>query len=280
MPPSTKASFAFLILTLMFSGCAAPPQEGLSVRTGRHGEQIISYRPSSSPSVRAAKRTTKPPVREKTYVVIHTGVDATTLGRLLASGASLPLKLPVEFQDEGAALIHLPTGARLPREHLGCRLAAIAPLPAGYAKGGIADYDCRPATDLNYVTVVFAGDVAELTQEDLGLAAARVAGGFSMQDGDTPAVACFPMNLGAVVGHVNRELAGAQCGARWKSPADDSTTYGTATLVLVRGANYVALTNTCLEPACDANRVKFGKFYDTFDQSGLKSKLQPVRAQK
>lgn len=65
--------------------------------------------------------------------------------------------------------------------------------------------------------------------------------------------------------------------AAWKSPAD-LRTYGTATLVLVRGRTHVALTNTCLEPACDANRVKFGKFYDTFDQSGLKPKLQPVRA--
>lgn len=260
------------LAVLMLAACAAPEPEGLSMRTGPGGEQIISYRPSAAEvaAAREAARTVKPPYAGKSYVLVGEGAGAASLGRMMAAGERLPARTPTGFREEGGALVHLATGARLPREHQGCRLAALGPLSgAGYGRGGMAEYDCRPG-ELNYLTVVFAGGVKELAQEEARVASARVAAGIIQQEANLGAVQCQTQDLSGVEGHPNRALASAQCGARWGRRDMAGAAWGTVAVVLSRGTTYVALINTCVEPSCDANRIAYGKFLDSFDQSGLK----------
>lgn len=272
----TVLSFRTLTTTALaaatLTACAAPAPEGLSVRTGPGGEQMISYRPSAAEvaQAREAARTTRPLYAGKSYAVVGEGAGAVALGKMMAAGQGLPARLPAAFREEGGAVIHAATGARLPREHQGCRLAALGPLPGGYGRGGMAEYDCRPGA-LPYVTVVFAGGVGELAQEEARVANARVAGGIVRQETGIPSVECQLMDLSGVAGHPNRQLASAQCGARWGNRNMPAAAWGTAAVVLSRGTTYVALINTCVEPSCDANRVEYGKFLDSFDQSGLKA---------
>jgi hypothetical protein len=231
---------------------------------------VWAYAPMVAAAAPGSKMT-KPSFKAKTYVLATTPEGQTVAGRLSAAGGDMPTPPPAPFQWEGEVLVHEPTGTRLPREHMGCRLAGLAPLNGGdYARGGLAEYDCRPRTDLTYVTVVFEGGVAKLGEEDLKMALGRVAAGISTQESKTKFSYCAMPDLASVADHVNRTLVATQCGARWMT-RDGAGRFGTATYVLGRGLTYVAITNTCAESVCNANRELFARFIDSFDQSKLKA---------
>jgi hypothetical protein len=242
------------------------------VRTGRHGEQIITYIPP------------KPPPRlPQTFVLKAERGGPRLAGRLIETGATLEEAGHAPFVWDGDVLVHRITGVRLPKVHDGCRLAALArftppdatqPLP--YERGARAEYDCQAAApDLGYVDVVFEADSAFLKEKSapqgLQVGAANVASKLVRAEVHVDGTPCTMMDLKTEPGHVNRDLAAAQCGVKWATVDHPTPLFGSAAYVLARGDSYVGFQNSCIDPVCATNRPKFGHFLDTFDLTSLKA---------
>ena len=201
----------------------------------------------------------------KTFVV----VDGATLGRNSHAGTSLDID-PVAFEGDAQAVTHRASGVRLPREHQGCRLVAIKADAADptFALTALAEYDCRPAKDLTYVTVRLFTGLPGLAGVEPVQQLAMLASKISRADSDTPTTTCAIMDMAATT-TPNRRLLAAQCGARWSSKRKGPA-FGTATVVFGQQVTQVALTNTCADIQCFDNRPLFARFVDTFDLSAIK----------
>lgn len=241
-------------------------------RTGPHGEQVVTYIPPKPPP--------QPP---QTFVLKPERGGPKVVGRLIETGATLEEAGHAPFAWDGDVLVHKTTGVRLPKLHDGCRLAALArftppdatePLP--YERGARAEYDCRGvAPDLAYVDVVFEADSAFLKAKsalkDVQFGAANVASKLVRAEAHVDGTPCSMMDLKTEPGHVNRDLAAAQCGVKWGEVAHPTPLFGSAAYVLARGVSYAGFQNSCIDPACATNRPKFGHFLDTFDLTSLKA---------
>jgi hypothetical protein len=181
----------------------------LKVRTGRHGETIVTM-----PS-------TKPP--PESYELQNTPDGAITIGRLTAGKAS-PLVPPPPFRIENETVFHPPTGARLPLTHGGCRLGAIAPLAeeeaGSFARGAIAEYDCRPSTGqtpamgLTYVLVAFESGSPFLASNLVG-GLDQIAYRTTTTDSHTQTT-CSHMSYPEDSPFTRAGLTVTQCGAGWR----------------------------------------------------------------
>ena len=234
----------------------------LKIRTGRHGETIVTMPSKEPPS--------------ESYRLSNAGGAPITIGRMTA-GRVAPLLTPPPFRIENETVFHPPTGARLPLMHGGCRLGAIAPLAEGeaagsFARGAVAEYDCRPSTGLTYVLVAFETGSPDLGS-DLVNGLDQIAYRTTTADSHTPTT-CQHMTFPVGSPFARAGLTATQCGVAWRQgKKPNGPTYRSATFAFGKGSTYLRLTRTCLDKQCDAATPAFGKFVDTFDLSELRAEL-------
>lgn len=179
-------------------------------------------------------------------------------------------------REEADAVVHLPTGVRLPRVHGGCRLAVVFPLgpagrrPGGYAAGALAEYDCTPSDGLAQVELSFERGSATLRKEGLAKGVRRVAFAATEQRAEVGRSECTEAGLSTIPRHAG--LMNAYCGVRWSDPREaPPRQYGVGTVALGRGDSFVRFTRTCLGAQCDAGLKAFGEFVSTFDLDGFRA---------
>lgn len=248
-----------LIAALALAPIVAIAQStGLNVRTDRHGETIVTIPP------------TKPP--PESYKLKNIDGGPIAIGRMTA-GSVAPLVPPLPFRIENETVFHPPTGARLPLIHAGCRLGAIAPLAedqetGSFARGAVAEYDCRPSTGLTYVLVGFETGSPYLGSDLVG-GLDQIAYRTTTADSHTPTT-CMPMSYPEESPFARAGLTATQCGVGWrKGKKPNGPTYRSATFAFGKGSTYFRLTRTCLDKQCDTATPAFSKFVETFDLSEL-----------
>jgi hypothetical protein len=257
-----RAIGSALIAALVLTPLAAHAQPtDLKVRKGRHGETIVI-----PPS-------TKPPL--ESYRLENADGGSITVGRMTA-GKIAPLVPPSPFRIENGTVFHPPTGARLPLTHGDCRLGAIAPLADeeanSFARGAVAEYDCRPSTGLTYVLVAFEGGSPYLGSDLVG-GLDQIAYRTTATDSHTPTT-CSHMSYPEDAPFTRAGLTVTQCGVGWRKTKDpNGPVYRSATFAFGKGSTYFRLTRTCFDKQCDTATPAFGKFVDTFDLSELRAEL-------
>ncbi len=191
--------------------------------------------------------------------------------RIASGRPTLVLARPLgdrSIQEEADAILHPPTGVRLPRVHQGCRLAAVLPLagPNSYARGAAASYDCTPSETLTHVTVSFEAGSKLLRSGDPAKHLAGIGTRINQALGESicgtaGAGSQHPPHAGLVVSHCfaeRRDGAGAEV-----------HTYGATTSLYGRGKSFIRFSRKCVDDQCAASLPAFDAFLETFDLRGF-----------